>query len=179
MPENSPSEDVVHRLSDAIASAEGWYDPKSLPRRNNNPGNLTLDTNGRGLGKQSGFVRYASAADGLDALQTQVRKMFDGSSAIYHPLMTIRDVANRYTQTDPEIWAKNVSTKLGVQPDTTLSTLTQQSPAPPSPPPTTGQPWVPPGAQIRGPLSLLERAQNVGRDALSGGQSLLGMGGNP
>lgn len=54
------------KLALAIATFEGWPDPASLARRNNNPGNL------RPVGASTGFQRFATPMDGWVALFNQI-----------------------------------------------------------------------------------------------------------
>lgn len=114
---------VIDKLTAAIANAEGANVEGSRPKRNNNPGNLTLDITKRGIGKDGIYVIYNTFADGLDALRKQVDLMFGGSS-IYNPSMTIREVAEHYTTTQKDEWANNVASYLGVNPETRLNELT-------------------------------------------------------
>src|SRR5215471_15765462 len=51
--------DVVSRLSEAIARAEGFYVSGSIPQRQNNPGDLTAGGT---------IMTFATAADGWNAL---------------------------------------------------------------------------------------------------------------
>jgi prolyl-tRNA editing enzyme YbaK/EbsC (Cys-tRNA(Pro) deacylase) len=51
------------------------------------------------------------------------------TSNIYNSDMTISDVAERYTATDQTAWALNVANKLGVSPDTKVSTLLTEATA--------------------------------------------------
>src|SRR4030095_6104140 len=91
--------------------------------RNNNPGNLTIDLTGTGIGFDGPFVKYATASDGWEALKKQVSKMIDGSSAYYNVSMTIAQIASIYTATQQTEWASNVASRLGVSPNTTLADL--------------------------------------------------------
>jgi predicted PurR-regulated permease PerM len=110
-------------LADAIAYAEGFYVTGSRPARNNNPGDLTVDLTGAGIGWDGTFVIYRTIADGWNALTKQVQMMIDGTSAYYNPSMTIQEIANKYTATQSFAWASNVASKLGVSVNTTLNEL--------------------------------------------------------
>ena len=115
---------LVERISDAIAWAEGYFVSGSRPQRNNNPGDLTQDLTGQAVGWDGPFVVYATAADGWDALELQVQKMLDGSSAIYDPSMSILQIAESYAPGPQSVtWAANVAARLGVAVDTTLESL--------------------------------------------------------
>lgn len=104
----------VKKLSDAIQNAEGYNVPGSRPQRNNNPGNLELDITGTGIGKDGPYIVYKSYEDGRAALEHQVLKMFNGTSRIYEPRMTIAAMAQHYTGTQQQAWASNVAKFLGV-----------------------------------------------------------------
>lgn len=107
----------------AIAYAEGFYINGSRPQRNNNPGDLTIDTIGKAIGKDGPFVVYQTVEDGWEALKRQVSLILTNTSGIYNTNMTIQDVANRYTATEQSAWALNVANKLGVSPDTKISEI--------------------------------------------------------
>lgn len=108
--------DAVLNLGQAISMAEGFNVPGALPQRQNNPGNLRPPGGGP-------IRNFNSPEEGWRALFAQVQSMFDGTSRIYHPQMTIREMAQHYTATRPEDWAKNVAGALGVTPETTLAEL--------------------------------------------------------
>lgn len=114
---------VVGAFADAIAWAEGYYVPGSRPNRNNNPGDLTVDTIGKGTGKDGPYIIYGTAADGWAALRRQVELMFTGQSRYYKPNMTIAQVASRYTTTEQSAWASNVASRLGVSVQTRLDEI--------------------------------------------------------
>jgi len=114
----------VIALAQAIATAEGFYVPNTRPAKDHNPGDLTVDINGRGVGKDGSLIIYASDDDGWDALYQQVQKYFNGSSAHAGPDSSIADLSGVYTATEQSSWAANVSNTLGVDPNTSLSDLT-------------------------------------------------------
>ncbi len=128
------NEAVISQIADAIAFAarsasalarslkKGYFVAGSRPQRNNNPGDLERDLISKGSGWDGPYVIYATPQDGLEALLHQVRLMFEGSH-IYKPSMTIAEVARHYTATDPEIWARNVSARLGVTVETRLDEI--------------------------------------------------------
>lgn len=114
---------AINALSTAIAYAEGFYVNGSRPQRNHNPGDLTVDTIGKGIGKDGPFIIYANVNDGWEALKRQVSLILTNTSGIYNTDMTIMDMARRYTTTEQSAWAMNVASKLGVSPETKISTL--------------------------------------------------------
>lgn len=115
--------DAVRLMSEGIAIAEGYYVTGSRPNRNNNPGDLTVDITGTGIGKDGPFIVYGSPDDGWKALYRQVEMMFTNASRIYNSNMTIRQIAEKYTTTDQLAWAQNVANELGISIDTPISNL--------------------------------------------------------
>jgi hypothetical protein len=113
----------IRKFAEAIANAEGYSVPGSLPARYNNPGDLTVDVTGKAVGVgQHWLVQYATPEDGWDALYKQVEEMFTGQSLHYDSSMTIAQIAKIYA-TDWMTWANNVANYLGVTTDTTLDDI--------------------------------------------------------
>jgi hypothetical protein len=103
----------VRRIAAAIAIAEGYWVPGSIPNLRNNPGDLT-DPN-------TGQIRtFASADEGWKALYRHIERILAGESSIYPADGTIRQIARIYTATEQDAWAQNVARALGVSPDTKL-----------------------------------------------------------
>lgn len=113
-------------LATAIATAEGFYNPNPnvIPRRGHNPGDLTSSfglPNGGKLNVE-GVLAFYSDDDGWTALKTQARMMLDGTSRIYSPTMTVRQMAAKYTGGDASgSWATNAAQVLGITVDQTLA----------------------------------------------------------
>jgi hypothetical protein len=118
---------AIQTFSEGIALAEGFYVAGSLAARNHNPGNLTLDITGTGVGMEGGFVKYANDSDGWEALRKQVELILTNASQIYNNNMTLRQIGEKYASTSPPDerlnWAINVASKLGIGIDTPVSTL--------------------------------------------------------
>ena len=112
------SEDFVNRFAEAVAKAEGFYVPDSVPARAHNPGDLTDDGDiGLGVIQTSGpfgakITVYATDEDGWAALRRKVRRMLNGASKTYTPDLTIMEVALKYAGSAE--WAFNVAKSLGV-----------------------------------------------------------------
>ncbi|MCI0618940.1 hypothetical protein L0244_38700 [bacterium] len=115
--------DAIEQIAVAIAFAEGFYVAESRAARNNNPGNLTIDTIGKSIGKDGIFVVYANVTDGWNALKRQVELILTNASQIYNNDMTIYEIAQRYTTTEQLAWANNVASKLGISINTKISDL--------------------------------------------------------
>src|SRR4029077_10525167 len=112
------SDDIVTRISQAIATAEGFYSG-GRAARNHNPGDLTQDLTGKGVGKDGPFIVYASDADGFEALAKQVQNFFVGS-AHFGPSMSILQTGLIYSpDLNGRVWANNVAAYLGVDVNTT------------------------------------------------------------
>jgi hypothetical protein len=119
---NVMANDIVSRLAQAIAKAEGFFKPGSLPNRTNNPGDLKLGD--LGYGTVAGKTVFSSADQGWSALEKQVQLMLSGQSRYYSPDMTIRQIAETYTGSDnADAWANIVASELGVDPDTPIGNL--------------------------------------------------------
>jgi hypothetical protein len=120
-PGDVPQPDLVQRIAEAIANAEGFYVANSIPSKRNNPGNLTDPT---------GAIRsFPSTSDGWSALFQQISLILYGGSQYYTAGMTIAQVSYIYAngQYDPQgaaNWARNVSNYLGVSTDTPMNQLT-------------------------------------------------------
>jgi hypothetical protein len=134
------SSDPATMIAYAIGVAEGGYDANgnnlnngTVPSRNHNPGDLTVDVNGTGSGTAGNFVIYSSDAVGYAALVYQVNEWLNGTSANAGPNSTIADVSEFYTTTDQSAWASNVANTLGVSVDTQLSAIGSSNAAPQTP----------------------------------------------
>ena len=121
------SEAFITKFSEAIADAEGFGIPDSVPTRSNNPGDIT-DQGNIGLGviqtsgpAGAGITIYATPADGWAALARKLRRMLSGASLVYLLDMSLEEVGMKWSD-DPN-WGKNAAAKLGVSPDTTLAEL--------------------------------------------------------
>jgi len=104
---------IVRKIAEAIAHAEGFDVPNSLPQRQNNPGDIS---------DAEGVLYFPDAESGWQALYHQVSLMFSGGSRYYNPSMTIEEVAKKYAQ-DWQPWAANVADFLGVTTGTKLSEI--------------------------------------------------------
>lgn len=111
----------IPRIAEAIAYAEGFYVDGSRPRRNNNPGDLTRSLGFSTMGLDGIYIIFSTLQDGWNALYKQVELILTNRSGVYTSEMTILDVAQRYTTTQPVEWAQNVAVRLGVTVDTKIS----------------------------------------------------------
>src|SRR5579862_9453923 len=112
-------------LASAIATAEGFYNsnPNVIPRRAHNPGDLTKSFGQAtvGVANSEGVLEFSDDNAGWTALKAEAQAMLNGSSRIYSPLMTIREVAAKYTGNDnSDSWATNAARVMGITPDQTL-----------------------------------------------------------
>lgn len=116
-------EQLIDAFSTAIAHAEGYFVDGSRADRNNNPGNITVDLTGTGIGMDGMFIIYANAYDGWQALKKQVSMILDDTSNIYTSDMTLYEIAQRYTTTQQLEWANNVASYLGVSTNVPIKSL--------------------------------------------------------
>jgi hypothetical protein len=66
--------ELIGKFAEAIARMEGFYTPRSISQRNNNPGNL------RSWGKRpqvKGFAKFPTPTDGWVALRKQIDRNID------------------------------------------------------------------------------------------------------
>ena len=107
------------QLSGAIATAEGFFAPDSLPARCHNPGDLELGD--KGFGVDNGKTIYENDDVGWAALNHQCLMMLSSGSHVYTINDTFAEVALKWTGNDnPEAWSKIVCTKLGIDEGITL-----------------------------------------------------------
>ena len=105
----------VRAIAVAIATAEGYYVERSLPRRLNNPGALKDPISGQ-------FRKFDTPEAGWFALYAQIERILNNRSMYYNTNMTIRQIAQIWTGGDnPDGWARTVARKLGVSPDTPIN----------------------------------------------------------
>ncbi len=117
----------VEKIARAIAKQEGFFKAGSMAARNHNPGNMTADLLGIGIGHEGPFVIFASDVDGWNNLYEEVILMVTpgpSGSGRYEPTDTILQVAMKYTATQQPEWAANVAAFLGVTPATRLDQIT-------------------------------------------------------
>jgi len=114
--------DKVDQFASAIAHAEGFGRPHTIPSRYHNPGDLKAwRCNKQIRTGKAGHVIYKSDAEGWNALRGYITKMLSGNSHHYNSDMTFQQVAKVYAG-NWRPWVKIVSKELGVTPETRLST---------------------------------------------------------
>ena len=112
----APSPRVV-QFAHAIAHAEGYNVPHSIPQRCNNPGDLKGAAFPGQIGVcKGGHARFRTADAGWAALYGQVEKILDGTSTKYTNRATFRQVAKTYAQ-NYRPWLKIVTKTLQVRED--------------------------------------------------------------
>ena len=121
------SEELVKRFAEAVARAEGYGVPDSVPTQAKNPGDLSDDGDiGNGVIQTSGpfgakITVYATDEDGWAALYKKVRRMLEGRSKTYPQDLTLMEVALKYAGSP--LWAANVARSLGVDTRATLAEI--------------------------------------------------------
>jgi hypothetical protein len=136
-----PSLEEIKYICDQIARAEGYGEKDAIPTDARNPGDLMLGNRfdcvamHKGIeyvGRINGVTIYPKAdrntylldpGDGYAALWREIASIFNGRSIFYHVGMTIQEIADLWTKTEPEAWAKNVADGCGVSTDTKLSDI--------------------------------------------------------
>jgi hypothetical protein len=113
----------VQTLAQAIATAEGFYVAGSRPARDHNPGDMTQDLIGKGVGLDGAFIIYATDADGWANLYAQINLWLNGGSAHATASSTISDLSTFYTADNQSTWAVNVANAAGVSVDTPISQI--------------------------------------------------------
>ena len=122
-PSTWPAGDPIWNVCQAIAFAEGANQAGDAPDRYNNPGDLSKgDEHGQAV---SGYIRlpdgeqeiyFANKLAGWTALYRKIQHIVEGKSRVFSPTMTWRQVSKIYAG-DSTDWVKNVTDRLGVDPD--------------------------------------------------------------
>jgi len=114
-----PSPKVV-QFAHAIAQAEGYYVPHSIPNRCSNPGDVKAIHGWQYPGQigvcRGNHARFRTASVGWAALYHQIEKIQDGTSTKYTNRATFRQVAKTYAQ-NYRPWLKIVTKTLQVDDD--------------------------------------------------------------
>lgn len=108
----------IRQMAVAIAKQEGFYVAGSVPQRSNNPGDLKIP--GKPTLPGTSITMFASADLGWAALHRQLYLILTSQSAYYNLDMTIDQMARVWTATEQDAWSRNVSSFLGVSPNTKL-----------------------------------------------------------
>lgn len=100
-------------LAEAIAFAEGFGKKDAIPTKAHNPGDLAIGDIGYGTLGAEKITIFQDDASGWAALEHQLDKIRKGTSAHYRKeSMSIQDMANKWTGTQKDEWAHNVSLHL-------------------------------------------------------------------
>lgn len=116
----------TQNLAQAIARAEGYYSPKTIPARCFNPGDLKAVRGWKYPGQvgvcKGGHVRFRSPEAGWAALYHKLDRIAAGESRVYWVNMTLQDVTRKYAG-NSRVWARSVAHNLGVPANTTLAEI--------------------------------------------------------
>lgn len=118
---------AAQKIAAAIAKAEGSGKPGAIPTIANNPGDLVEGDLGNGT--IQGKTVFASAQEGLTALENMVSGWLTGNSRIYSPDMTISEISTWYVNgtadatAASDAWASNVANALGLSVNDPLSAV--------------------------------------------------------
>lgn len=114
----------IAAFADAIARAEGFYTPGTIPAKAHNPGDLVLSWLDNPTMGAEKITVFASDAEGWRALYRQLDLIATGRSKVYTLNDTIRTMGQKWAPNDPaNNWALNVAVSLGVSVDTALRSL--------------------------------------------------------
>jgi hypothetical protein len=114
---------VVGRMAEAIKTFEGWFEG-SRSQRNNNPGNLKFAGQPGAVGADdTGHAVFTDYDAGWEALKSQIRIAFLGTSRCYSPMDTLYSFFEKYAEENSRQYAEFVAGELGVDPNTTLGGL--------------------------------------------------------
>jgi hypothetical protein len=107
-------------LALAIANAEGFGNG-SAGTALNNPGDIFSG---------GSLASYPDLQSGWDALESQINRYLNGTSAYAGPNTTLSQLAQTYTGGDnADAWASNVASSLGLSPSATISQAASASPS--------------------------------------------------
>lgn len=115
------------KLATAIAKAEGFFVPESLPARCHNPGDLEIGS--VGLGDDNKKTIFPNDNAGWMALRHECDLILSGfSHAGYKLTDTILQFAVRWTGNDsPASWAQSVAHDIGLSVTQTLQDYLDQT----------------------------------------------------
>lgn len=95
-------------FAQAVAHAEGFGVPKTIPTLAHNPGDLVCPwLKGPKLGVE-GIHVFEDDATGWAALEHQLALIANGHSHVYLSNMTIAQMSVLWTRTESQAWADNV-----------------------------------------------------------------------
>lgn len=110
----------IKRTAQAIAHAEGFGIDGAIPTLANNPGDLVAGPDWTGPTLGANIKVFDSVDAGWNALYKQLWIALTGESNYYYPDMTIADMSKLWTATQPDNWAANVASYLGVPTSTPI-----------------------------------------------------------
>jgi hypothetical protein len=118
----SSGNSFIDALANAIAKAEG-ANPSI-----NNPGDLTTGdvpgANVSGVFNSAGVAIIDTLENGWTFLFNKLQNIFNGTSDVYSPDMTISEFASTYTGgSNADSWAQSIADSFGTTVDTTLADL--------------------------------------------------------
>lgn len=113
-----PSGDRIWDCCRAIAHAEGYNVPNSVPARLNNPGDISDGANTFGSEFHSGssVTTFPNATVGWQWLYTKIQNAVTGQSHVYLPTMSWYEIGAKWAPPNADAWAENVAAYLGVDP---------------------------------------------------------------
>jgi hypothetical protein len=124
-PATWPSGSPIWSICQAIALAEGAHMAGSVPDRLNNPGDISDGGSVYGSEAHSGsnVTHFPTKEIGWSWLYSKVLNAATGQSRVYLPSMTWVQIAQKWAG-NWQAWVGNVTTYLGVDPNSTLNQYT-------------------------------------------------------
>jgi hypothetical protein len=106
----------------AVAVAEGYGIPGANPTVLNNPGDISDGSNVYGAEYHSGsnITKFPSAQLGWQWLYAKLANIVNGVSTVYDVSYSWREIGAKWAPPNAEVWASNVASALGVDPDSSI-----------------------------------------------------------
>jgi hypothetical protein len=121
-PSSWPSGDRIWDIARAIAYAEGYNLPSSVPFRLNDPGDISDWASIYGSETHSGsnVTTFPDAETGWNKLYDKLQNIATGASSAYNARWTWTRIAQTWAG-DWQAWLNNVTAHLGVSPDSSFA----------------------------------------------------------
>ena len=118
---------IVGRVSESFAIAEGYSLRHDIPWNQKNPGDLTAGAHGSPT--PNGKLTYTLHSLGWTDLENVARRIITGKDALYPFPMTWQQLAAKYTGNDnPQAWAATVCSNLACDPSMDIASAVTHSP---------------------------------------------------
>lgn len=112
----TPGGNAGQQQAGVLAFAQAIAVAENVAPAHNNPGALSSLAGGTGT-FGAGLAVFASCADGWNALYRQLNLIISGGSSQYWLDMSVQEMAQVWTATNPTGWARTVANQLGISVD--------------------------------------------------------------